>query len=70
MSHNFVKQSHGSKVCSCCGDERGTDADRDCPHPVAPGPGNYPVPANFIELYPSHIFHICILFAFDVHLMV
>ena len=62
MSHNFVKQSDGSKVCSCCGDERGIDADRDCPHP----PGNYPIPVNFIELYPSHIFHICILFfAFD-----
>jgi hypothetical protein len=25
MSHNFVKQHDGSKVCSCCGDERGKD---------------------------------------------
>ena len=69
MSHNFVKQSDGSKVCSCCGDERGTDADRDCPHPVAPAPGNNSI-LNFIELSPSHIFYICILFAFDeFHLM-
>ena len=36
----------------------------------APAPGNYPIPVNFIELFPSHIFHICILFAFDeFHLM-
>ena len=28
-------------------------------------PGNYPHPVNFIVLYPSHILHICILFAFD-----
>ena len=33
------------------------------PAPVQPG--NYPVPVNFIELFPSLIFHICILFAFD-----
>ena len=32
--------------------------------------GNYLHPVNFIELYPSHILHICILFAFDeFHLM-
>ena len=33
MSHNFVKQTDGSKVCSNCGDERGVDIDRSCPHP-------------------------------------
>ena len=32
------------------------------PPPVQPG--NYPVPVNFIEPFPSHILHICILFAF------
>jgi hypothetical protein len=33
-------------------------------------PGNYPYPVNSIVLFPSHIFHICILFAFDeFHLM-
>ena len=56
MSHNFVKQSDGSKVCSCCGDERGTDADRDCPHPLVAQPGNYPAPVNFIELCPPHLY--------------
>jgi hypothetical protein len=34
MSHNFVKQFDGSKVCSCCGDESGKDPDRDCPRPA------------------------------------
>ena len=38
MSHNFVKQFDGSKVCSCCGDERGRDDDRDCPHPIVAQP--------------------------------
>ena len=28
-------------------------------------PGNYLHPVNSIELFPSHILHICILFAFD-----
>ena len=51
MSHNFVKQSDGSKVCSCCGDERGKDADRECPHPVAPAPGNYII----------SIFYLCLM---------
>ena len=37
----------------------------------APAPGNYLHPVNFIELFPSHIFHTCILFAFDkFHLMI
>ena len=27
-----------------------------------PVQGNYPVPVNFIEPFPSHICHICILF--------
>jgi len=61
MSHNFVKQFDGSKVCSCCGDERGTDADRDCTHPLAPpapAPAGHPV--NLIVLFTTHI-----LFAFD-----
>ena len=31
----------------------------------APALGNYPVPVNFYELFPSNIFHICILFSFD-----
>ncbi len=31
MAHKFVKQSDGSKVCEWCGDERGLDAERDCP---------------------------------------
>jgi hypothetical protein len=40
------------------------------PHrPLATQRGNYPVPVNFI-LFPSHILHICILFAFyEFHLM-
>ena len=46
MSHNFVKQSDGSKVCSCCGDERGIDADRDCPRPIVAQPGKSPLPAQ------------------------
>jgi hypothetical protein len=34
-------------------------------------PGNYSHPVNFIVLFPSHILHICILFAFDeFHLMI
>ena len=70
MTHNFVKQSAVSKVCGCCGDERGTDADRDCPHPIVAQPGNYPVPMNFIELCPPHIFHIFFFkFAFDEQLI-
>ena len=31
MSHNFVKQLDGSKVCSWCGDEKNVDDERDCP---------------------------------------
>ena len=38
-----VKQSDGSKVCSCCGDERGIDADRDCPCPIVAQPGKSPL---------------------------
>jgi hypothetical protein len=35
-----------------------------------PAQGNYLHPVNFIELFLSHIFHICILFAVDeFHLM-
>ena len=33
MSHKFVKQTDGAKVCSNCGDERGLDIDRNCPKP-------------------------------------
>ena len=33
MSHNFVKQSDGTKFCSNCGDEKNTDPDRDCSRP-------------------------------------
>ena len=37
--------------------------------PVQPA-GNYSHPVNSIELFPSYIFYICILFAFDeYHLM-
>ena len=61
MSHNFVKQSDGSKVCSCCGDERGTDADRDCPHPVAPAPGNYPILCILLS-YFHRIFYISVFY--------
>lgn len=31
MAHKFVKQQDGWKVCEWCGDERGHDAERDCP---------------------------------------
>jgi hypothetical protein len=31
MSHNFVKQNDGSRICSSCGDERGVDEERNCP---------------------------------------
>ena len=34
------------------------------PQAPATQPGNYLHPVYFIELYPSHILHICILFCF------
>jgi len=40
------------------------DRKRTTQPPTVP-PGNYPVSVNFIEPFPSHILHICILFAFD-----
>ena len=36
---------------------------RDFRASMNPAPGNYLHPVKFIELFPSHIFHICILFA-------
>jgi len=53
--------------------ERATElavADRKRTSQPPPAPGNYLHPVNFIESFPSHILHICILFAFDeVHLV-
>ena len=39
--------------------------ERDLARLEAPAPGSYLHPVNSIELFPSHILHICILFAFD-----
>jgi len=31
MPHKFRKESDGSRLCEWCGDQRGLDAERDCP---------------------------------------
>ena len=35
MSHCFIKQADGSKMCSNCGDEVGKNNERACPFPSA-----------------------------------
>jgi hypothetical protein len=41
--HNFV-------ICSCCGDKRGTDADRDYLHPIAVASAQDEIELTEIEL--------------------
>lgn len=40
MSHHFVKNSDGSRVCTNCGDEKGFDAERPCPFPLERAPAH------------------------------
>ena len=67
MRHKFVPlhqplPNGACGVCESCGALNNAGAPG-CIADEAPAPGNYLQPVNFIEL--SHIFHICILFAFD-----
>jgi hypothetical protein len=69
-----------SSICKNCGISAPAQTSKCFPHevenetrheflpPPAPAQGIHRVPVNFIE--PSHIFHICILFAFnEIHLL-
>ena len=75
MRHKFVPLpqplSNGAVACcESCGALNNAGV-LGCIADEAPAQGNYPVPVNFIEQFPSHILHICILFAFDeCHLMI
>jgi hypothetical protein len=69
MSHNFVKQSDGLRVCSYCGDERGNDADRDCPPMVQPGNNpvlvnESPIPLCYLVAYFPYLYFILRLMNF------
>ena len=66
MSHNFVKQADGSKVCSWCGDERNVDRERECPRTqlvqLAQSAGKLHSTAFSYEIILSYIYCVYTLF--------